>query len=65
MQIFLPYKDEEFNVELEVIHVEGSLVSSHLVLEIVHMEVVVLVSSVVLVQPTYIDVEEFTVELTV
>ena len=43
MQVFYTYKDEEFNVELVVIHVEGSLVLSHLVLEIVQVEVVVLV----------------------
>ena len=43
MQVFLPYIDEEFNVELVVLHVVGSLVSSHLIIELVQVEVVVLV----------------------
>ena len=43
VQVFLPYKDEEFNVELVVLHVVGSFVLSHLILEIVQVEVVVLV----------------------
>ena len=63
MQVFLPYKNEEFNVELVVLQVVGLLVSLQLIIESVQEVVIVPVLSVVLVQPTYNDLEEFKVEL--